>query len=64
MTVKAVVFDMDGTLVDSVDLHTKAWQDAPRRFGKDVRFDASGRRLERAAIKLFHPYSVKKKPSG
>ena len=24
---KAVIFDVDGTLVDSVDLHAKAWQD-------------------------------------
>jgi beta-phosphoglucomutase-like phosphatase (HAD superfamily) len=26
--VKEVIFDMDGTLVDSVDVHAKAWQDA------------------------------------
>ena len=25
---KAVIFDMDGTLIDLVDLHAKAWQDA------------------------------------
>ena len=25
---KAVIFDMDGTLINSVDLHAKAWQDA------------------------------------
>jgi HAD superfamily hydrolase (TIGR01549 family) len=31
--VKAVIFDMDGTLVDSVDLHAQAWQDAFRDFG-------------------------------
>jgi beta-phosphoglucomutase-like phosphatase (HAD superfamily) len=31
--VKAVIFDMDGTLVDSVDLHAKSWQDAFRDFG-------------------------------
>jgi HAD superfamily hydrolase (TIGR01549 family) len=31
--IKAVNFDMDGTLVDSVDLHAKAWQDAFRNFG-------------------------------
>jgi beta-phosphoglucomutase-like phosphatase (HAD superfamily) len=33
--VKAVIFDMDGTLVDSVDLHAKAWQDAFRDFGHE-----------------------------
>ena len=24
--VKAVIFDVDGTLVDSVDLHARAWE--------------------------------------
>ncbi len=32
---KTVIFDVDGTLVDSVDLHAKAWQDAFRDFGHD-----------------------------
>jgi HAD superfamily hydrolase (TIGR01509 family) len=36
---KAVIFDVDGTLVDSVDLHARAWQDAFREFGKDARFE-------------------------
>ena len=36
---KAVIFDVDGTLIDSVDLHARAWQDAFRDFGHDVAFD-------------------------
>jgi nudix-type nucleoside diphosphatase (YffH/AdpP family)/HAD superfamily hydrolase (TIGR01549 family) len=32
----AVVFDVDGTLVDSVDLHTGAWHRALRHFGHEV----------------------------
>ena len=36
---KAVIFDVDGTLIDSVDLHAKAWQDAFREFGREVAFD-------------------------
>jgi HAD superfamily hydrolase (TIGR01509 family) len=36
---KAIIFDVDGTLVDTVDLHAGAWQDAFREFGKDVPFD-------------------------
>ncbi|HWK31453.1 MAG TPA: HAD family hydrolase [Terriglobales bacterium] len=35
---RAAVFDVDGTLVDTVDLHARAWQDAFRKWGKDVDF--------------------------
>ena len=38
--VKAVIFDMGGTLIDSVDLHAKAWQDAFRDFGREFDFKA------------------------
>jgi len=34
--IKAVIFDIDGTLVDSVDLHAQAWKEAFRHFGKDI----------------------------
>ena len=30
---KAVIFDVDGTLVDSVDIHAEAWRDAFADFG-------------------------------
>jgi HAD superfamily hydrolase (TIGR01549 family) len=33
---RLVIFDIDGTLVDSVDLHAKAWQVAFAEFGKDI----------------------------
>jgi len=36
---KAVIFDVDGTLIDSVDLHAKAWQDAFHDHGHEVSFD-------------------------
>lgn len=32
---KSVIFDMDGTLIDSVDFHAMAWQKAFRAFGHD-----------------------------
>jgi HAD superfamily hydrolase (TIGR01509 family) len=32
----AVLFDVDGTLVDSNDLHAAAWQEAFRHFGVDL----------------------------
>ncbi|MGI4942212.1 MAG: HAD family hydrolase [Janthinobacterium lividum] len=36
---KAVIFDVDGTLIDSVDLHAKAWQDAFHDYGHEIGFD-------------------------
>jgi beta-phosphoglucomutase-like phosphatase (HAD superfamily) len=36
---KAAIFDIDGTLVNSVDLHAKAWQKAFAHFGHDISFD-------------------------
>jgi HAD superfamily hydrolase (TIGR01549 family) len=34
--IKAVIFDIDGTLVDSVDLHAQAWKETFKQYGKDV----------------------------
>ena len=36
---RAVIFDVDGTLVDSNDLHVEAWREAFRRYGKELAFD-------------------------
>ena len=36
--IDAVIFDIDGTLIDSVDLHAQAWADALQRWGRDVTF--------------------------
>ena len=32
----AVIFDVDGTLGDSVGLHAQSWQDAFREHGRDI----------------------------
>src|SRR3954468_15829309 len=37
--IDAVIFDIDGTLVDSVDLHAAAWQETLAHFGIDVTFE-------------------------
>ncbi len=37
--IQAVIFDIDGTLVDSVDLHARAWQAAFRHFGREIQFE-------------------------
>jgi HAD superfamily hydrolase (TIGR01549 family) len=38
--IKAVLFDIDGTLIDSVDLHARAWQEALAAFGYEIAFEA------------------------
>ena len=35
---RAIIFDLDGTLLDSVDLHAKAWQKALQEFGHTVAY--------------------------
>jgi len=34
--IRGVIFDLDGTLVDSNDLHVLAWQETFRHFGKEI----------------------------
>jgi HAD superfamily hydrolase (TIGR01509 family) len=36
---KAVIFDIDGTLIDSVDLHAASWREALRHFGHDLPYE-------------------------
>ena len=35
----AFIFDIDGTLIDSVDLHARAWQEALGHFGFDIPYE-------------------------
>ena len=37
--IKAIIFDVDGTLVDSVDMHAEAWRRAFLDHGRDIPFD-------------------------
>ncbi len=37
--IKAIIFDLDGTLVDSVGYHTQAWVKAFQEYGYDFSFD-------------------------
>lgn len=40
MAASAAIFDVDGTLVDSVDLHARAWQEAFAHFGHKIELEA------------------------
>ncbi len=37
--IKGVIFDVDGTLIDSVDGHAAAWQETLARYGRVVPFE-------------------------
>jgi phosphoglycolate phosphatase-like HAD superfamily hydrolase len=50
---KAAIFDLDGTLLDSVDLHAIAWQEALLKFGHDVSFDQVRGQIGKGGDKLI-----------
>jgi beta-phosphoglucomutase-like phosphatase (HAD superfamily) len=43
--IEAVIFDVDGTLVDSVDLHARAWVEAFRDYGIAIKFEDMRRQI-------------------
>ncbi len=51
--IKAVIFDVDGTLVDSVDLHAQAWKEAFKQFGKDVPYQQVRRQIGKGGDQLL-----------
>ncbi len=50
--VRAAIFDVDGTLVDSVDLHAAAWQRALAKFGHAVSFERVRGQIGKGGDKL------------
>jgi phosphoglycolate phosphatase-like HAD superfamily hydrolase len=50
---KAVIFDLDGTLLDSVDLHALAWHEAMMKFGHQVSFDQVRSQIGKGGDKLI-----------
>jgi HAD superfamily hydrolase (TIGR01509 family) len=50
---RAVIFDVDGTLVDSVDQHAQAWQDALQKFGKQPTFAEVRSQIGKGADQLM-----------
>ena len=53
MAIDAVIFDIDGTLIDSVDLHAEAWRLAFQKFGKIVSFADIRRQIGKGADQLL-----------
>jgi HAD superfamily hydrolase (TIGR01509 family) len=51
---KAVIFDVDGTLVDSVDLHAECWVEALARYGVEVPFAEMRRQIGKGGDQILH----------
>lgn len=53
MALQAAIFDLDGTLLDSVDLHATAWRDALRKFGHEVAYEEVRSQIGKGGDKLI-----------
>ena len=54
-----MIFDIDGTLVDSVDLHARAWQETFRHFGKEIPFKDVRRQIGKGGDQLMPVFFTK-----
>jgi len=50
---RAAIFDIDGTLIDSVDLHALAWHEAMVKFGHDVSFERARSQIGKGGDQLI-----------
>lgn len=62
--VDAVIFDIDGTLVDSVDLHARAWLDAIEKWGKHPGFPAVRRQIGKGGDQLLREFFTEDELEG
>ena len=47
--VQGVIFDIDGTIIDSIDLHIESWKRAFQQFGKEVSYEPIRRQIGKGA---------------
>jgi HAD superfamily hydrolase (TIGR01509 family) len=52
--IKAVVFDIDGTLIDTVDLHADAWVKALQHFGFEIAFRDMRSQIGKGGDQILH----------
>ena len=50
---QAAIFDLDGTLLDSVDLHAISWHEAFVKFGHEVSFEQARSQIGKGGDKLI-----------
>ncbi len=59
MNPQAVIFDIDGTLLDSVDLHARAWQETFARYGVEVTFQEVRSQIGKGSDQLLPVFLTK-----
>lgn len=47
--IQGVLFDIDGTIIDSIDLHIESWKRAFQQFGKEVSYEPIRRQIGKGA---------------
>jgi HAD superfamily hydrolase (TIGR01509 family) len=52
--IKAAIFDIDGTLIDTVDLHAEAWVKALRHFGHEIAFPDLRSQIGKGGDQILH----------
>jgi HAD superfamily hydrolase (TIGR01509 family) len=52
--IKAVIFDIDGTLINSVDLHANAWVEALKHFGHEIAFQDLRSQIGKGGDQILH----------
>lgn len=53
MAIEAVIFDIDGTLVDSVDFHAQSWERTFQHFGYQISYDQIRAQIGKGSDKLM-----------
>jgi len=53
---KAAIFDIDGTLVDSVEAHARAWQQTFEHFGRKVPLEEVRKQIGKGSDQLLPDY--------
>lgn len=61
--VRAVIFDVDGTIVDSVNLHAEAWRVAFEKFGKTTPYHEIRRQIGKGSDQLLPVFFSKEELS-
>ena len=58
--IEAFIFDIDGTLIDSVDYHAEAWVKAFEKFGRKIKFYEARRQVGKGGDQFLPEFLMKK----